>query len=162
MPLMENLEKNILLEINLVNNSQLDIKTSRSDIENWVPFTFLFEVLQDKYVYDEKAKATFTLYEIKKLVSEFKKIIHLKQNNQSFDTFKFFNLESNFGLNIYDPLEENEIGIDVWINMGTYTNGKIHGFNKGFSFEVSLESLFQFTTQLSLQLDGLTTQSSKS
>lgn len=159
MPQMRNVEKNILLEINLLNNSRLDIKTSRSDIENWVPFTFLLTVPQEQYVYDEEARTTFTLYEIKMLISELQKIIQLKESNQNFETFKFFNLEANIGLIIYDPLEKNELGIEIWINIGSYSNGKICGFNKGYSFEVLLSSIDQFTNQLKQQLYEVITRS---
>lgn len=152
MPQIKGLENNVLLEICLVRNSLLDVKSSRSDFENWIPFTFLLEVPNEKYIYDEEARTTFTLFEIKRLISQVQNIIHLKKNNQGFEKLEFFNLEADFGIIIFDPLEENELGVEVWIKMGSYSKGQIRGFDKGYSFGVSLISLDKFSNELNQEL----------
>nr|WP_139164496.1 hypothetical protein [Dendrosporobacter quercicolus]NSL47745.1 hypothetical protein [Dendrosporobacter quercicolus DSM 1736] len=152
MPQINGLENNVLLEICLVRNSLLDVDSSRSDFENWIPFTFLLEVPNEKYIYDEEARTTFTLFEIKRLISEVQNIIHLKKNNQEFEKLEFFNLEANFGIIIFDPFEENELGVEVWIKMGSYSKGQIRGFDKGYSFGVSLISLDKFANELNQEL----------
>jgi hypothetical protein len=163
MPQINNLENNVLLEICLINNSLLDVELSRNDIENWIPFTFLLKVLDEKYVYADKDGATFTLCEIKNFISGVQKLINLKKSNPTYtqieffksEEFVFFNLEANFGIIVYDPFDENELGIKVWINIGTYSKGKIVGFDKGYDFVVSLNSVENFINELNQQLNIL-------
>ena len=159
MPIINNLENNILMEICLVNNSELDVQLSRSDWENWIPFTFLLEVPNERYFYDDKNGATFNLFETKRLIGEVRKLIHLRKHNQAFEKtfedFKFFNIEAQLGIVIYDPLEENELGIIVWIKMGAHSNGQIVGFDTGYDFVASLSCVEKFVNELDQQLIGL-------
>lgn len=153
---MFNIEKNISFVINLLNNELLDVEISRDDIQNWIPFEFLLNVNGEEYNYLTKDGATFSLFELKRLLYGFQDIINQKKNGQNIGKFEFCSFENFFDIILSDPLEENMVSIEIWVNIGTLTNGKSFGYNKGFQFEVYVDILESFTTDIMEQLEKLT------
>lgn len=156
MPRLNNIENNILLEINLLNNSFLDISDTRGDFENWIPFEFILDVEGDIYSYNDNIGATFTVYEIKNLISNFESIIKGKKNSSSVEEFEFYSCEGFFEMIVSDPLEENQVSISIWINIGIMTGGETYGYDKGFRFDIPLSSLISFSDELKQQFEKLT------
>lgn len=155
MPKLNDREGNVSLELNIIDNNFLDVQFSRQDYENWIPFEFVLNVGGERYAYIPDMGATFTVYEIKNLITKLEQIANSKIFKKSFDKFEFSSTERYFDLIIYDPLEDEEIYIEIWINMGTITNGKVSGYDKGFRFIVKLDSFIKFTNEIKEQLRQL-------
>jgi len=64
-------------------------------------------------------------------------------------------IENYFSLHFYETYEDNEINIELWIIMGVLTEGKSHGYNRGFDFVVTLDSLEKFLTEFKGRLSML-------
>lgn len=155
MALISNNEKNIRFEINLLKNEYLDLMESRTDFENWVPFELYFDNGVDSLGYLVGDGATFSYYEVKSMLAHFEEIIILKSNGRGFEKYEFSSSQRYFDLVLYDPLEENEIFIELWINIGTMTNGEVYGYDKGYRFVVSLDSMSSFSNELRKQIEDL-------
>lgn len=155
MPKMYNTEENILLQINLLNNQFLDIELSRSDDENWIPFEFFLRVEGEEYSYLSQVGATFTLYELRKLILNLWNVIDKKRNGYTIERYGFYCFERYFDIIVKDPLEENLISLEVWINMGAFTGGESFGYNRGFEFDVYLSDIELFMNDLKNQLEQI-------
>ena len=155
MPKLSDREGNVSLEVNLIDNNFLDVQLSRQDYENWIPFEFVLNVGEEQYAYIADMGATFSVYEIKNLIAEFEQISNSKLCKKSFDRFEFSSTECYFDLIVYDTLEDEEIYIEIWINMGNITNGKVIGYDKGFRFIVKSDSFVEFTNGLKMQFRRL-------
>ena len=151
MPKMVNIEGNVLLELNLLRNEYLDIDVLREDFENWIPFNFKLNVVEEEFNYLPDDGATFTLYELRNMLTEFDNIISHKKNGLKVEDFSFNSSEGYFDIKVYDPLEENLLSLDVWINMGIITYGKSFGYNKGIRFDIQLNEFISFAEQLTQQ-----------
>lgn len=158
---LQNKENNIYLNINLLNNNYLDIQLSRQDFENWIPFEFIFNIEGKEYIYEPEMGSTFSLYEVQNLITKFEQISEAKLCKKSFEKFEFSSSECYFDIVVYDPLEDNEIYIELWINIATISNGKSSGFDKGFRFVVTLDSFLQFTNDLKIQLKKIISASNE-
>jgi hypothetical protein len=156
MPIMHNNQNNISLEINLLNNSFLDIDLLRKDFENWVPFEFVLDVSGKRYTYSQEKGATFSLYELENFVSNCENVIKEKSSDLEVVRYEFCSSECYFDIAISDPLEEDLLSIEIWINIGSLTGGELFGYDKGFRFDVDLIQFKQFTTSISEQLKNLT------
>lgn len=152
MPELYNDEKNIFVGIELLINEYLDIEESRNNYENWIPFSFILETENNRYSYPPEKGATFSLYELKNFIFYIENLIRAKRNGYKIDTYDFHSSEAYFSMSVYDPFEENELGIDLWINMGTLTDGVVHGYEKGVRFIVALELMAMFIKELEEQL----------
>lgn len=152
---MYNTENNISFEVNLLNNSFLDIDSSRGDFENWIPFEFSLHVEGEEYNYLPEVGATFTLYELRNLISKCEDYINKKRNVFEVEKYEFCSSEGYFDIIISDPIEENLLSIEIWINIGSLTNGKSFGYNKGFRFDVQLDHFNTFTVGIKKQLEQL-------
>lgn len=147
-----NIEGNIIFSINLHNNEYLDIEPLRNDYENWIPFEYFLYVGNEKYHLSEKMGATFSVFELKKLINYLDSVIVSKSNNVPIDMYNFSSSEGYFDLIIYDTFEEKEIYVDLWINIASLTNGEEHGFDKGFRFVVSLKNFKDFADHLKREM----------
>ncbi|BCJ92675.1 hypothetical protein acsn021_02440 [Anaerocolumna cellulosilytica] len=161
MPKIVNKEKNVILELNLLNNTYLDIDFLREDFENWIPFDFALYVENEIYRYPPENGATFTLYELRNLITQLNKIIILKKEKLEIEKYLFSSLEGYFDLILYDPLEEDALSLEVWINMGTLTEGKSYGYNKGFQFDAELKQVKEFTKQLTEQFNKILSETER-
>lgn len=155
MPKLTNIERNVVLEIELLKNKNLDIKRGRIDTENWIPFELYLSIGNNKIAYNADKGAAFTVYEVKNLVTRLNEIIKLKISKKSIERYEFSSSECYFDMIVYDPLEENEVYMEIWVNNGALTDGKEYGFDKGYRFAVLLESIITFTNELHQQIDDL-------
>ncbi|MCP4112899.1 MAG: hypothetical protein GY749_46470, partial [Desulfobacteraceae bacterium] len=64
-----------------------------------------------------------------------------KKKGKTIENYDFCSCEAYFEMSVYDPFEKNELYIDLWINMGSLTDGTVHGYDKGFRFTVTLDSM---------------------
>ncbi len=61
-----------------------------------------------------------------------------------FRSYTFNSSESFFELRLEAIPEDNVIEIELWINLGSQTNGKISGFDEGVRFVTRKEELNDF------------------
>jgi len=145
MPKLNNIEGNILLEINLLNNDFLDVDEERQDSENWIPFEFVLNVPREKICLYAWYGATFSVYEIKSLIEKFEQIAENKLSKKKLWEIWISSSESYFDIIVDDPLEDGEIYMEIWLNIGTITDGELSGYDKGFRFVVKLDHIYRFT-----------------
>lgn len=161
MPIIRNIEKNVMFKLDLLNNRYLDIKKERTDFENWIPFILRLKVGDKVYNYSEEQGATFTIYEIKNLITKLENIVALKENSLEFNRYEFSSSEGYFDFVIYDPLEANEVYIEIWINIGLNTEGAMIGYDDGVRFVTTIECLDCFKNELKNQLQQMVYSSIK-
>ncbi|MFJ6207367.1 hypothetical protein [Lysinibacillus sp. NPDC092081] len=150
-----NEEKNILFSLSVMKNEYLDFAYEREDFENWIPFTFSFDVENESFCYSEERGSTLTLYEIRNLLSSIEDIVNEKVANSEIERSEFSSSECYFDLIFYDTYEPNLVYIEVWINIGSYSDGDSYGYDKGFRFVVSVDRLKSFKNELTQQLNLL-------
>lgn len=155
MPTLKNLDNNIKLGIDLVRNQFWNVDEARPDFENWVPFVMKLECGDERYEFSNEIGATFSHYELTKLLSDLGGVIDEKSRGNSFDSIEFNTSERYFDLLVHDPLEPDLAQIELWICIGSLTEGRNSGYDKGFRFEVNVEALQTLITGLSLQLREL-------
>src|SRR5699024_139716 len=155
MATLVNNEKNVKVMLNLLANSFLDLERNREDFENWIPFELLLYVEKERYGYLEENGATLTLYEINNLIFSFDKIVNEKYNNQNIEKYEYSSSEGLFELIVHETYADDQVYIEMWINMGTYSNGMSFGYDKGFRFVVSVTELEDFTSGLKSQLNSI-------
>jgi hypothetical protein len=151
MPILENCEKNIIFELNLTKNQYLDINNP-SKYESWIPFVLKLLINGKVYAYSEEQCASFTCFEIENFLMKLENIIYRKKNKLEFDRYEYSSSEAYFDFIIYDPLEENEVYIEIWINIGTYSKGELFGFDEGVRFVTTIAKLDSFRTELYNQM----------
>src|SRR5699024_332147 len=150
-----NKENNVKVILNLLANSFLDLKHNREDFENWIPFELSLFVEEERYEYLEENGATLTLYEIKNLIYSFDKIVNEKYNDLNIEKYEFNSSEGFFELIVDETYEEDQIYFELWINIGTYSDGVSYGYDKGFRFVVSVDELGNFNSGLKAQLNSI-------
>jgi hypothetical protein len=140
----------IKLSIQLINNEFTDIVKNRSDYENYLPFNFSLEV--GDQIFTIPGQPTLTMYEAKKMLSSFEQILAEKMNDQDIKEYQFSSSEAYFEISIYDTYEKGELYTDLWINLGSLTNGKISGYQLGYRFIVRTTALKKFCLQFREEL----------
>lgn len=155
MPKINNLENNVVFELELLNNRYLDIKKERTKYENWIPFKLKLTINDRDYIYSDENGATFTHFEIENFILNLDNIIELKKKNLKSNRFEFSSSETYFDFVIYDPQEENELYIEIWINIGSYSKGSIFGYDEGVRFVANTENVNSFKEDLKKQLNKL-------
>ncbi len=138
-----NLERNLEFEIYLSKNDMLDYNPERSDYENWVPFTLHLNLPNRNSMIEEDAKATMTVFEIKNLLHGIESVLFHLESKENY-IYTFNSSESFFELRLEAIPEDNVIEIELWINLGSQTNGKISGFDEGVRFVTRKEELNDF------------------
>src|SRR5699024_8139198 len=133
-----NKEKNVKIYLKFITNSLRKLKHNREEFENWIPFELSLFVEKERYEYLEENGATLTLYEIKNLIYSFDKIVNEKYNDLNIEKYEFNSSEGFFELIVDETYEEDQVYIEMWINMGTYSEGMSFGYDKGFRFVVSV------------------------
>ncbi len=88
-----------------------------------------------------------TVYEINKLISGFESILqNLQQQKETI--FKFYSTEAFFELKLETVPEDNVIEMEIWINVGNQTNGRLYGYDEGIRFISEEKSIIQFLTDI--------------
>lgn len=138
-----NLEGNLKFSICLVVNNMLDYESERSDSENWMPFTLRLNLPHRCSEIAENAKATMTIFEVKHLIKGIESVLsHLKLGEKR--TYIFNSSESFFDLRVEAIPEDYVIEIELWVNVGNQTKGKISGYDEGVRFVVAAKTLDEF------------------
>lgn len=151
-------EKNIVLEINLINDERVDIDNSRPDYQNWIPFEFKINIQDEILEYSPMVALTFSIGELTYLTKELCKIISIKEQKQQLTkSFEYTSSEYLFDITLYETGEIELIYVDMWFNMGSLTNGQVSGFSKGIRFLVRVEDLKKFNDELNKQLQKIIT-----
>lgn len=151
-------ERNIVLEINLINDERVDIDNSRPDYQNWIPFEFKINIQDEILEYSPMVALTFSIGELKYLTKELCKIISIKEQKQQLTkSFEYTSSEYLFDITLYETGEIELIYVDMWFDMGSLTNGQVFGFSKGIRFLVRVEDLKKFNDELNKQLKKIIT-----
>lgn len=141
---VKDLEGNLEFEIWLIKNEMLDYNLKRSDYENWIPFTLRLNLPNRVSLIEEDAKATMTIFEIENMIHGIENVLgHLECREKCIYTFN--SSESFFELKLEAIPEDNVIEIELWINVGSQTKGKIYGFDEGVRFIISKDELYNFS-----------------
>lgn len=138
-----NLEKNLRLEIRFKENQLFDYDVQRTDYENWIPFTLGLTLPKRSIIIDDAANATMTVYEINNLIHGIESILE-KLERQSDSTYEFYSSESFFGLKFEIIPEDVVVEVELWINVGNQTKGKVYGYDEGVRFVSSDKMLMDF------------------
>ena len=96
---------------------------------------------------EEKAKAAMTIYEIKNLMYGIENVLFHLASRENY-IFTFHSSESFFELRLEVIPEDNAIEIELWINLGNQTKGKISGFDEGVRFITNRDELNGFFADL--------------
>ena len=150
MPIICNVENNVIFQLDFINNGYLDIKKERANYENWIPFVLKLIVSDKIYGYTEEHGATFTVFEIEKFIAKLEDIITFKTRNLEFSRYEFSSSEGYFDFVIFDPLEANEVYIEIWINNAINSEGIIFGYDDGVRFVTTIDCLKNFKNELSI------------
>ena len=157
---LTNKENNIVMEINLIKGERFDVEIDRNDFEDWIPFTFDFTVEEKEvYSYTEEHHATFSMEDIKFMITRFECAIEDKSKGVELKRVGWALIEMYFNMELYEPYEENKVGFEIWISVGPLTNGKSHGYSRGFDFWVTTDSLKSFIDGIKEQFEVLVGQS---
>lgn len=138
----------VSLEFNFLKNKLTELEKEKSPFEQWLPFEMYFQAGKEQYTYEEERSQAFNLFELERVIEKLQEIINTKQSGREITEFNFSNLDASFDLNFYDSLEVGEVYVDFWINLGTYYPEKEIGYNKGYRFIVTIDSLNQFVESL--------------
>lgn len=152
---IKNVEKNVKMTFNFISNQFLDIINSREKFENWIPFELILTVENERYEYLEDKGATLNLCEINDLIRTLDQIVNTKSNNKIIEKYHFSSLKGFFELIVDETYEKEMVYIEIWINIGTYSDGKTYGYDKGFRFVVSVPVFKNFCSELKAQLNSL-------
>ncbi|NLK98238.1 MAG: hypothetical protein GX272_09235 [Epulopiscium sp.] len=107
-------ENNIIMEINLIKGKRFDLEIGRSDFENWIPFTFNLTVEgKEVYSYTEDHDATFSMQDIKFMITRFECAIEDKYKGIELKRVGWAPIEMYFNMELYEPYEENEVGFEI-------------------------------------------------
>lgn len=156
MPIIINDTENIVLKIELVKNEYFDYQNEREDNLNWIPFEFELNICNEVVMYSPDVIKTFSLVELRYFIKKLKNVCIEKKNSTNDNiSFVFMNREHHFEIKIYDSKEDNFLYLDIWINMGDLTNGKIYGFSKGYRFIAFVDQIMNFAIVLEKQLENL-------
>lgn len=153
---LTNRENNIVMEINLIKDERFDVEADRPDFENWIPFTFDFTVEEKEiYSYTEEHGATFSAEDIKFMITRFERAIEDKSKGIELKRIGWAPIEMYFNMELYESYKQNEICFEIWITVGTLTDGKSQGYNRGFEFFVTTEALKSFVDEMKKELEVL-------
>lgn len=159
---IRNLDGNVVLRLCLIDSKYTDIQIGRDDRENWIAFTLLLKVESEVYEYPASRGATLSLYESRELVSHLADIVARKTDARTFDqpftSYEYYSSEGYFSLTIEDVLEEHEVGVDVWLDMGALTAGEHSGYERGYRFTVDIDAIAGFTRELEAELQRIQKQ----
>ena len=153
MPYLTNLENNLRLELNFIRNYLFEFD-SKEDYEKWIPFTLSVILPKRSIMIDEDARAAMSVYEIRNLVCGIENILE-KLTEQISSSFEFYSGESFFGLKLEIIPEDIVVEVELWINVGSQTQGKIYGYDEGVRFATNERALREFLIGIKQELSCL-------
>lgn len=113
------------------------------DFKNWIAFSVILKTMTEKIGYFEKNSAAISVSEVKNFLNGLKSLL----STEPF--FEYYSIERYFDLSIKKcKFESDMYEAEIWFNMGTYTNGKEHGYDRGVRFYISKCGLQDFYNSL--------------
>lgn len=128
------------------------VDTSKPDVENWLPVIYKVIAFEESYSVISDINPTLNLFEVKNMLDKFKHVINAKISGANFNRVEISTYEFYYEIELFDPNEEDEVGVTIWLFEATRTNGELNGFDRGFRFYVSLEVLISFTNHLEQEI----------
>jgi hypothetical protein len=139
--------KNAQLNIELLNDSNLDIVKGRSHICNWIGFSFDLNVENERFEYGKARKTMFNVWELNDLILNLEKIIVKKSNEDPGNyRYTFDSFDNYFSLTFYESEALQDMLVEVWPNMNELNIS--NGIEKGFRFKINLEVLKEFVSNI--------------
>lgn len=148
MAVLQNDEKNVKIEIELLNNHFLDFEPNRSSGENWIPFTFQIIYGKHQYCFNKAQNPTFSFLELETWMSRVQEQCKNHKSKKTFETIEFYTVDAYFEIDLYDVLEVDELGLDCWINMAELSMGELFGWDEGVRCVIFREDLLKFIQEL--------------
>lgn len=142
-----NLEKNAYYKLEFINNEMLEINNIKSDKEKWIPFIMSLHSPTKVSEISEESRATMTFYEINNLINGIDIILDCLKKQKKY-SFNFCCIETFFEIRLENIIEDDVVEVEVWINLGTQTNGSIYGYDEGIRFVTSEKELDIFSNDL--------------
>lgn len=142
-----NLEKNAYYKLEFINNEMLEINNIKSDKEKWIPFIMSLHSPTKVSEISEESRATMTFYEINNLINGIDIILDCLKKQKKY-SFNFCCIETFFEIRLENIIEDDVVEVEVWINLGTQTNGSIYGYDEGIRFVTSERELDIFSNDL--------------
>lgn len=144
---IKNLENNLEFAIFFKRNEMFDYLPNRSDFENWIPFVLSLALPNKISEIDESSKATMTIYELKDLIEGLENTLRNLYVQRNY-IFEFSNSEGFFELRFEVISEDSMIEMELWINKGNQTKGKICGFDEGIRTILDKDAMGNFLKEL--------------
>lgn len=130
-------------------NNQISIKITnisanskfmyKEDYNNWISVLVELDTSAEKIEYSEVDNVTLSVLELKNIIERLKALLSGEE------LFEYYSIERYFDLIIRkSKYEEDLFETEIWFNMGTYTKGKVYGFDKGYKFSINKEILIEF------------------
>lgn len=155
MPLLRSIRGDVSFQLNFLKTSFFVYDSTKNDIENWLPIYFSCTVGNETYSVSPDVNPTLNLFEIKNMLTKFRKVIETKKRGEIINLISISTYEFYYEIELFDPNEDDEIGVVLWIFEATRTNGELSGFERGFRYYVSLETLETFKKEIEQDLSEL-------
>lgn len=149
-----NLERNLELDISLKVGDMSDYYLQKNKYESWVPFTLCLYLPDRHSMIREDINAEMTVFEIEHLVCGIKDVLAHLERQENY-VYVYNSSESYFELKLEVISEDNVVEVEVWINVGNQTNGKIFGFDEGARFITDKVELAVFLEKFTKDLSAI-------
>ncbi|TYA11223.1 hypothetical protein FRY98_18815 [Paenibacillus faecis] len=73
------------------------------------------------------------------MLEKFKQVISLKSTGANFNRVEISTYEFYYEIELFDPNEEDEVGVTIWLFEATRTNGELNGFEGDSDFTFLLK-----------------------
>ncbi|WP_019909800.1 WapI family immunity protein [Paenibacillus sp. HW567] len=142
--------------LNLSFHNRTKIITNYDDkINNWIPIDFELAVYSEKYNIYPEVDPKLNMFEIDLMFSKLRSLITEMQLTNKFSKVEISTFEFLYELEFYDLEEDGKIKCTVWTFEAIRTNGVIQNCQRGFRFNIALNSLIEFTDNLEQELNHL-------
>lgn len=137
---INNLQNNITFILTPTNIVEINYD---EDFKNWIGFEMQLTTPSETIAYSASAHMMLSVSEIKGYLHKIQMLLsgHTEQA-------EYYSVERYFDLKINSLPEEDKYEAVLWINMGSYTNGKGYGYDKGYKFYVSKKTIHDFRINL--------------
>lgn len=145
---MININKKVTFELKPLSN-KIQI-LYEEDFKNWIGFSMQLKTLTECIGYSEEDCMMLSVSEVKNILNRLNNILSKE------DFFEYYSIERFFDLFIRKCKYEADVyETELWINMGTYTDGKEYGYDKGFKFYINKDTLQNFYNNLYDEIIGV-------